>query len=494
MPPPDTEKSARAMSHTPADTDARTLTVVNPFDLSPVDTVAEATAAEIEAALASASALFADRGGRLPLDRRLAVLEAAAGLMTARAAQLAETVVREGGKPLRDARAEVARAIEGVKTAAAALRRDAGDVVPMGLTPETGRRMAFTQREPIGVVAALGDFAEPLNGIVHQLVPAVAAGCPAVVRPAPETPLSCLALVDILREAGLPRAWAQVVVTADAALAEALATDAHVAFLSFVGRAETGWRLRSRLAPGTRCALEHGGAAPVIVAGDVDVYEVREAVLAGCFGGAGQSPVSVQRIFAHTRVATRFATQLAMKAAGLVVGDPMAEETEIGPLIRPAEVERVHAWVREALDGGGQLLTGGEKLTDTIYAPTVVFNPPQRCRLMTEEVFGPVVCVDPWFRPDEALGRANGLPTASHAAVFARDVERAMEIVDGLDACAVMVNDHTAFRAAWMPSAGRRRSGLGTGGIPGTLRAMQSEKTVVLRTDPLYVPPDAEPG
>jgi acyl-CoA reductase-like NAD-dependent aldehyde dehydrogenase len=392
-----------------------------------------------------------------------------------------------------DTRAEIVSAINTVKSTVAALRRDAGEVVPMGLTPATGNRMAFTRREPVGVVVAISAFNHPLNLIVHQVAPAVAAGCPVIVKPAPDTPLSCLAFVDILHAAGLPKDWGQVIVTSDNALAEKLATDSRVGFLTFIGSAKVGWALRSKLAPGTRCALEHGGAAPAIVTGDSDVYEVREAILKGCFYHAGQVCVSVQRIFTHTKIATRFATQLAMKAAGLRIGDPMDPETEIGPLIRPAEVDRVHDWVTEAVNGGGQLLTGGEKLSDTIYAPTVIFNAPKDCRLMTEEVFGPVVCVDPWFKLDDALDRANSLPTAFQAAVFTRDVELATEISDRLDASVVMVNDHTAFRADWMPFAGLRQSGLGTSGVPYTLRDMTVEKLIVLRTDSLVKPSDMEP-
>lgn len=481
------------MNSADVETTAKTLTVLNPFDLSPVDTVAENTAADVDAALATAHALFRDRAGWMPVHERLAVLERTAALMEQRTGQLAETAVREGGKPIADTRAEVMRAIDSVKATIAALRSEAGETVPMGLTPATGHRMAFTQREPVGVAVAVSAFNHPLNLIVHQVAPAVATGCPVIVKPAADTPLSCLAFIDILHEAGLPKDRAQVIVTSDNAVAERLVTDSRVGFFSFIGSAGVGWMLRSKLAPGTRCALEHGGAAPVIVTGDSDVYEVREALLKGCFYHAGQVCVSTQRIFAHTKIATRFATQLAMKASGLTVGDPMNPETEIGPLIRPAELDRVHDWVAEAVAGGGQLLTGGEKLTDTLYAPTVIFNAPKDCRLMTDEVFGPVVCVDPWFRVEDALDRANSLPTAFQAAVFTRDVERAMQIANGLDASAVMVNDHTAFRADWMPFAGLRQSGLGTGGIPYTMRDMSVDKMIVLRTDSLDAPADAEP-
>ncbi len=481
------------MTSSDTDTASKTLTVLNPFDLTPVDTVPENTADDVEAALANADALFRNRDAWLPEYDRLAVLERTAALMEERFDHLADTAVREGGKPMMDTQEEVARAIDSVKNTIAALRTEGGDAIPMGLTPASGNRMAFTRKEPVGVVVAVSAFNHPLNLIVHQVAPAVAAGCPVIVKPAPDTPLSCLAFVDILHEAGLPKDWARAIVTSDNELAERLVTDPRVGFFSFIGSANVGWSLRSKLAPGTRCALEHGGAAPVIVTGDSDVYEVREAILKGCFYHAGQVCVSVQRIFAHTKIATRFATQLAMKAAGLKLGDPMNPETEVGPLIRPAEIDRVHEWVTEAVNGGGQLLTGGEKLSDTIYAPTVIFNAPEDCRLMTEEVFGPVVCVDPWFKIEDALARANSLPTAFQAAVFTRDVERALEFSDRLDASAVMVNDHTAFRADWMPFAGLRQSGLGTGGVPYTLRDMTVEKMIVLRTDSLVTPPDVEP-
>lgn len=481
------------MTKPDTDISTKTLSVINPFDLSGVDTIAENSAAEIDDALATAFGLFRDRPGWLPDHARISVLEKTIMLMEQRTEQLIDMAIREGGKPRRDTRAEILRAIDSVKATIAAMRTDGGKVIPMGLTPTTGNRMAFTQREPIGVVVAVSAFNHPLNLIVHQVAPAIAAGCPVIVKPAADTPLSCLAFIEILHEAGLPHGWAQAIVTSDNGLAEKLAVDDRVGFFSFIGSAEIGWMLRSKLAPGTRCALEHGGPAPVIITADCDVYEVREAILEGCFYHAGQVCVSTQRIFVHTKIATRFATQLAMKASGLVVGDPMLDETDIGPLIRPAELDRIHEWVQEAVDGGGQLLTGGEKLTDTLYAPTVIFNAPLDCRMMTEEVFGPVVCVDPWFKVEDALDRANSLPSTFQAAVFTRDVEQAMAISNGLDASAVMVNDHTAFRADWMPFAGQRQSGLGTGGIPYTLRDMTVEKMIVLRTDSLESPRDAEP-
>ncbi|OQX46910.1 MAG: aldehyde dehydrogenase, partial [Candidatus Sedimenticola endophacoides] len=324
-----------------------------------------------------------------------------------------------------------------------------------------------------------------LNLIVHQLGPAVAAGCPAIVKPAPDAPLSCMRFVQILHQAGLPLAWAQALVTRDNETAARLAGDRRVGFLSFIGSAEVGWQLRSRLAPGARCALEHGGVAPVIVEADADLDDAIPLMAKGGFYHGGQVCVSVQRIFAHARIARDLAQGLCREAGRMRVGDPTSEATAVGPLIRPGEVARVHQWVGEAVAGGAELLCGGHPVGETCYAPTVLFNPPEEARVSTREVFGPVVCVYPFERAEQAIERANALPYAFQAAVFTKHVDRALRAYRRLDASAVMVNDFTAFRVDWMPFAGLRHSGLGVGGIGHTFRDMQIEKMLVLRSPEL---------
>ena len=236
---------------------------------------------------------------------------------------------------------------------------------------------------------------------------------------------------------------------------------------------------------GTRAALEHGGAAPVIVAADADLDDAVPRMVKGGFYHAGQVCVSVQRVFAHADIARSLAEQIAQQAGALIVGDPTNPETEIGPLIRPGEVTRVGEWVKEAIDGGGECLTGGKAISETCYAPTVLYDPPAKARVSTSEIFGPVVCIFPFTDMDEALKRANALPYAFQAAVFTRDIETATQAYAGLDASAVMVNDHTAFRVDWMPFAGLRQSGLGVGGIPHTFDEMTIQKMMVLRSDRL---------
>jgi acyl-CoA reductase-like NAD-dependent aldehyde dehydrogenase len=355
----------------------------------------------------------------------------------------------------------------------------------MGVTASSANRIAVTRSEPIGVVLALSAFNHPLNLIVHQVGPAIAAGCPVIVKPARDTALSCLRFVRILREAGLPDEWCQAVVTTGHDVAEILVTDSRLAFFSFIGSAGVGWALRSRLAPGVRCALEHGGVAPVIVAADANLDEAVPLLLKGGFYHAGQVCVSVQRIFADRRVAEELGRRLAAGADKLVVGDPRDERTEVGPLIRPKEVDRVDDWVQEAVKGGAKLLGGGKRLDHNCYAPTVLYETPEDATISKKEVFGPVVSIYPYTDVADAIAQANGLEYAFQAAVFTREIDFAMRCFRELDGSAIMVNDHTAFRVDWMPFAGLRQSGFGVGGIGHTFHDMQIEKMLVIRSPQL---------
>ena len=456
--------------------------VFAPYDRSLIATVEQADRAGVHRALETAYGLFRNRDAWLSPARRIEILERTGTIMQDCRNELALDAAREGGKPLIDSQVEADRAIDGVKLCLEHLRTQAGREIPMNLNTASTGRVAFTQYEPTGVVVAFSAFNHPLNLIVHQVGPAVAAGCPVIVKPAEATPLSCMRFVEILREAGLPEEWCQALLTTDRDVAGTLMSDPRVGFFSFIGSARVGWMLRSKLAPGTRCALEHGGAAPVLIAADADLDEAVPLLAKGGFYHAGQVCVSVQRVFAHRSIARNLAQRLAERAKSLTVGDPTKVDTEVGPLIRQAEVKRVDEWVKEAVNGGAQLLCGGEALSASCYSPTVLFHPPGGARVSTEEIFGPVVCVYPFDTIEEGIARANALPFAFQAAVFTRDLDTALRASQVLDASAVMVNDHTAFRVDWMPFAGLRQSGLGVGGIPYTIRDMQIEKMTVIRS------------
>jgi acyl-CoA reductase-like NAD-dependent aldehyde dehydrogenase len=456
--------------------------VRSPFDGSLIATVEQADGEAVEKAFATAYALFRNRDAWLKPSERIAILEKVAALMQANRDELALEAAREGGKPLVDSRVEADRAIDGMKLCIQHLRTQAGSEIPMNLNAASTGRLAFTRHEPIGVVAAFSAFNHPLNLIVHQVGPAIAAGCPVIVKPAKATPLSCFRLVNILRQAGLPDQWCQALVTVDNNLATAMVADRRLGFFSFIGSGRVGWDLRAKLAPGARCSLEHGGVAPVIVAADADVENALPLILKGGFYHAGQVCVSVQRVYVDKTIAREFAERLADLARVLKVGDPTLADTEVGPLIRESEVKRVDEWVREAIDKGAETLCGSKAISSRFYAPTVLYNPPDDVRVSTHEVFGPVVCVYSFDNMDEAIARANGLPYAFQAAVFTRDLDTALRATRRLDAAAVMVNDHTAFRVDWMPFAGLKESGLGTGGIQYTMEDMQIKKLVVIRS------------
>jgi len=458
------------------------LDVVAPFDGSLIATVDMVGTEGVEEALAVAASLHRNRSNWPGAEQRIAILRRSADLLAERAEMFATEAAREGGKPLVDSRIEVARAIDGLRNCAELLRSGSGTEIPMGITGASCQRLAFTTHEPIGVVVAVSAFNHPLNLIVHQVGPAVAAGCPVVVKPAEDTPLSCLRLVGLLREAGLPAGWVQALLTDKHESAEQLVTDPRVAFFSFIGSARVGWHLRSKLAPGTRCALEHGGAAPVIVDRGVLLDEVVPLLAKGGFYHAGQVCVSVQRVFVHRDIAEVLARQLATAGAAMQVGDPLLNDTGIGPLIRPRETERVHEWVTEAVDRGAECLAGGEPLSDSCYPATVLFNPPLDVRVSQQEIFGPVICVYPYDDVDDAIQEANNLPYAFQAAVFTKDIDFALGVASRLTASAVMVNDHSAFRVDWMPFAGLRKSGLGVSGIPYTFHDMRQEKLLVLHS------------
>lgn len=454
--------------------------VRNPFNGKQVGEVPMQDRKQTQEALDRAAAVFADRSKWLSVPERIAILEKFKKLVEANQDKLVQQAIAEGGKPLMDTKVEVARAIGGIQVAIETIPHLLGREIPMRQNAASMNRMAYTYREAGGLVSAISAFNHPINLIIHQVIPAIAVSCPVVIKPASRTPLSCLSLIELLHQSGLPKEWCQAVVCSNED-AELLVTDRRLSFLTFIGSAKVGWALRSKLAPGANCALEHGGVAPVIVEADANIEEAVPLLVKAGFYHAGQVCVSVQRVYAHESVAMKLAEQMAEKAAKLVVGDPAEMKTEVGPLISHAECQRVAEWVEEAVKGGAKLLCGGKKISECCYAPTVLWNPPEDVRVSREEVFGPVVCIYSYKNREEAVKRANGLPFCFQAAVFTKNIDQAFYYVRNLQATAVMVNDHTAFRVDWMPFGGRMQSGSGMGGIPRSMEDMTVEKMFVLR-------------
>ena len=455
------------------------LEVFNPFDDSHVGSVKINSASEIEEILELGFRMHKESPKGLSAHRRIQVLQRAASIMRNKFDELSMLIAAEGGKPLIDARIEVERAIDGVLSCASEISNIVGNEIPMGLTPAAEGKLAFTTKEPIGLVLAISAFNHPLNLIVHQVAPAVATGCPVIVKPADDTPLSCQRFISILVEAGLPEGWAQIA-CCDVSLAQKMVTDKRVSFFSFIGSAKVGWYLRSLLPPGTRMALEHGGVAPVILDESADIDLLVPKLAKGGFYHSGQVCVSVQRVFVLGKQIAQIVSKLGEYAKNLIVGNAIHEKTECGPLIRNREVDRVESWVTEAQTGGAKVIAGGEKISNSCYAPTVLLNPPEEAKVSKNEIFGPVISLYESTSLGEAISRSNSLPFAFQASIFSNDYSNIMQFFNKVDASAVMVNDHTAFRVDWMPFAGRKQSGYGVGGIPFTMEDMTKIKMAVL--------------
>jgi acyl-CoA reductase-like NAD-dependent aldehyde dehydrogenase len=462
----------------------QTIDVTSPYDGSVVGKVTLSSHGEIQKAIDEAYDKFIHE--ELPKYKRVQILENLVNIMSEQKEALTKLCASEGGKPWIDSQVEVDRAIGGVKLAIEALNSLEGKEIAMGQTQSSMGRIAFTTYEPIGVVASISAFNHPLNLAVHQVVPAIAAGCPVIIKPATSTPLSAIRLVELLSEAGLPNGWAKAMVC-DRQGAELLATSSKIAFLSFIGSASVGWKLRSKVAPGTRVALEHGGVAPVIVEEDANIDELIPSIAKGGFYHGGQVCVSVQKVFVHESICDEVANKLATFAQKLVVGNQLDSKTEVGPLISIDEVQRVDEWVKEAIEQGGKILTGAKKLGDTCYAPTVILNPSENALVSTKEVFGPVVCIYSYSNLNEAIKRANALEFSFQAAIFTQNIDKALYATKRLNATSVMVNDHTAFRVDWMPFGGAKASGLGVGGIGYSMKDMSNEKLIVIKSNALYM-------
>ena len=458
------------------------LTVTAPWDQSVICDVPVADSNAVEIALSNAHTIFKDRDRWLAPYKRIEILDKTVEIMQSRFEELAIEAAREGGKPLIDSRVEVSRAIDGVKNCIECIRNETGHGIPMGLNAASQNRLAFTCREPIGVVVAVSAFNHPLNLIVHQVGPAVASGCPVIIKPAEDTPLSCFRFVQILHEAGLPIEYCQALVVNELSVAEQLVCDKRVGFFTFIGSGKVGWMLRSKLAPGTRCALEHGGVAPVIIDSTADLDDTLPLIAKGGFYHAGQVCVSVQRVFVPRMMANDVAKRLAELGEKMIIGDPTLEKTEVGPLIRTKEVDRVSEWIEEAKTAGATCQTGGKRLSDTTYACTVLLDPPSNVRISEQEIFGPAICVYSYDEVGEAIELANSLPYSFQASILSRNLDFILRCNRRIDAATIMVNDHTAYRVDWMPFAGLKQSGYGVGGIPFTFEDMQIEKLTIVRS------------
>jgi acyl-CoA reductase-like NAD-dependent aldehyde dehydrogenase len=452
------------------------LDVASPYDGALVARVAKAGATEARAAVDAAERAMRDP---LPAHKRAEILVRVAGSLGKRADEAAALIAAEAGKPLKAARVEVARAMSTYTMAAVEARKLAGEIVPMDASQAGEGKLAFTQRLPIGVVAAISPFNFPLNLVAHKLAPALAAGCAVVLKPASQTPLSALLLAELEQDAGLPAGWLNVLVGPAADIGDVLVEDERVTLITFTGSAGVGWRLRER-APRKRVNLELGNATPVIVEADADVDDAAARCAANAFSFAGQSCISVQRIYVHRDVYDAFRAAFLPRVEALVVGDPADEATDVGPLITRSERDRVLAWIGEARDGGAAVLTGG-RLDGELLLPTIVERPGPDAKLSCDEAFGPVCTLQPYDTLDEAIEAANATRYGLQAGIFTASLKTALAAARRLEFGGVTINEAPTFRADQMPYGGVKDSGNTREGPAWAVREMTEERLVVVQ-------------
>jgi len=450
--------------------------VKSPYDGSLVGRIAKGGAAETRRAVDAAERAMQTP---LPAHERAAILDRVAQLLGERTDDAAQTISSEAGKPMKAARVEASRAISTYTMAAVEARTLTGDVVPMDASPAGAGKLAFTMREPIGVVGAISPFNFPLNLVAHKIAPALAAGCAVVLKPAGQTPLSALLLAELELEAGLPDGWLNVVSGPASDIGDVLVDDDRVKLITFTGSSSVGWKLRER-APRKRVNLELGNATPVIVAADADIEDAATRLAANAFSFAGQSCISVQRVYVERPAYRAFLEAFVPRVEALKVGDPGDEDTDVGPLISSSERDRVLEWIEEARTSGAEILTGGS-LDGDLLLPTVIGNAPAETKVSTEEAFGPVCAVWPYDTLDEAIARANGTRYGLQAGVFTRDVKSALHAARSLEFGGVTVNEAPTFRADQMPYGGVKDSGNTREGPAYAVREMTEERLVVVQ-------------
>ncbi|MFO0947768.1 MAG: aldehyde dehydrogenase family protein [Planctomycetota bacterium] len=456
---------------------SRSTEVTSPFDGTVIDTVPVAAPSEIDRALAVAEG-GAKRLRKSTGHERSQWLKKASELLAARAQQFAELISREEGKPLAESTFEVSRAVQTLELSAEEARRIVGEMIPLDGAAGNGDKIGFTLRVPCGVVAAITPFNFPLNLVAHKLGPAIAAGNSVLLKPASDTPLSGLKLVELLLEANVPPDAIQGVTGPGGELSQALCGDRRVRKISFTGSFDVGERI-CKVAGMKRVTMELGSNAPLIVMDDANLDKVIRATVATGYSNAGQVCISTQRVLVDSKVYGDFLDGLKPKVEALTLGDPLKPETTLGPMIREADAARVTSWIREAVEQGARLVTGKER-EGTKVPPAIVADVHPNMRIVREELFGPAVTVQAFSDLEAAIALANDSRYGLAAGIFTENLGRAMKFIREVDSGNLHVNWGPAWRADLMPYGGLKDSGMGKEGPAFAIQEMTEQKMVVL--------------
>jgi acyl-CoA reductase-like NAD-dependent aldehyde dehydrogenase len=459
-------------------TEGEALEVRSPWDQGLVGRVTVATRSDARQAVHHAAASMR-RTRALPRWKRREILEDVAAALIEQKERFAQLIVAEAGKPVRLARSEVDRAVLTFKAAAEETSRLGGESIPLDLTEGNEGRWGLVQRFPVGPVLAITPFNFPLNLVAHKVAPAMAAGCPIILKPAPQTPFTSLALGEVILKAGWPDEALAVLPLSNVDTAWLAEKEDRIKLVSFTGSAKVGWELKAHSGR-KRVLLELGGNAAMIVHGDwLDLDEAAVRTAHAAFNYAGQSCVSVQRVFVERRIFQTLLWKVVEVTAKLVAGNPSDEAVEVGPLIRLADAERVESWIKEAVEGGAKLVAGGER-RGSMVTPAILTATKPGMKVRDEEVFGPVVVIEPYDDFEEALAEANRSKYGLQAGLLTRDAGRILTAYRELEVGALIVGDTPSWRLDPMPFGGTKESGLGREGIRSAIEEMTEPRMLMM--------------
>lgn len=456
------------------------LEVKNKYDGSTVGVLPTASRDDLDRAI-DAAERAEDRMAEMPAYKRSEILLKTAALLHERSEDMARTIAAEAGKALKFARAEVERAISTFTLAAEEAKRLHGETIPLDAVPAGEGYFGFWTRRPVGVIAAISPFNFPLNLVAHKVAPALASGNTIVLKPASTTPISAVKLCQILMEAGLPEGAINLVVGSGGTVGEWLVTDSRVDKITFTGSPEVGRHILS-VAGIKKVTLELGNTSPVVVAPDADLDFVAKRCAVGAYYNSGQVCISVQRIYSEKQVYEPFSEKFVKATEAMVVGDPLDERVDVGPMIDAKEVDRIEGWVNEAQTSGARVLTGGRR-DGSVYYPTVLAGVSDDMKVVAEEAFAPVASIIASDDFESALRQANDTKFGLQVGVFTKDIDRVFKAVRRLNFGGVIINDTPAFRADHMPYGGNRQSGLGREGVRFAMEEMTNIQLVAIRLD-----------
>ena len=454
------------------------LEVKNKYDGKTIATLPTARREDVDAAIAAAER-SEDVMAELPAYKRAEILLRTAALIRERADDFAKTIAAEAGKALKFARAEVDRAVSTFTIASEEAKRLHGETIPLDAVPAGEGYFGFWTRRPVGVIAAISPFNFPLNLVAHKVAPAIASGNTIVLKPATTTPLAAVKLCQVLMEAGLPAGAINLVIGSGGTVGEWLVTDARVDKITFTGSPDVGRHILS-VAGIKKVTLELGNTSPVVVAPDADLDFVAKRAAVGAYYNSGQVCISVQRIYSEKQVYEPFAERFVKATEAMVVGDPLDERVDVGPMIDAKEVDRIESWVQEAQTSGARVLTGGKR-DGTVYYPTVLSEVHEDMKVVSEEAFAPVASIISSDDFESALQQANDTKFGLQVGVFTKDINRVFQAVKRLNFGGVIINDTPNFRADHMPYGGNRQSGLGREGVRFAMEEMTNIQMVAIR-------------